>query len=137
MNRKTLFIAITIILAALTMATGRIIWPDPAGAETPQSNLIPFFVILSIFESVAFGIGIALLLYWRLAQRDLVVLIASVWLLISWWPHDNIHRVTDEHNFVYLLFIEYGFHVTLIIAGLIVAQFIIKQLKTKDTPSIN
>ena len=46
------------------------------------------------------------------------------WLLISWWPHDNFHI----HNGLYalgLLYIDYGFHVTLMIASLIVTYYIL------------
>ena len=42
------------------------------------------------------------------------------WLLISWWPHDNVYSHNGE-DMQGLLYIEYGFHVTLMAAGLILA----------------
>jgi hypothetical protein len=42
------------------------------------------------------------------------------WLLVSWWPHGHLHQVMGE-NLQGLLYIEYGFHVTAIIAGLVLA----------------
>ena len=41
------------------------------------------------------------------------------WFLISWWPHDGFHRsLTDMWTLVY---VEYAFHLTLMIAGAILA----------------
>jgi hypothetical protein len=42
------------------------------------------------------------------------------WLLVSWWPYAHLHQVVGE-NLQALLYIEYGFHVTAIIAGLVLA----------------
>ena len=42
------------------------------------------------------------------------------WLSVSWWPHGHLHQVVGE-NLEELLYIEYGFHVTAIIAGLLLA----------------
>ena len=41
------------------------------------------------------------------------------WLLVSWWPHDNLHIHTGSLQG--LLYIEYGFHMTLILSGLVLA----------------
>ncbi len=46
--------------------------------------------------------------------------LAIGWLLVSWWPHDNLH-IHVGNDMQGLLYIEYGFHVTLMICGLIVA----------------
>jgi len=40
----------------------------------------------------------------------------TLWLLGNWWVHDALH-ITTGMNPTALLWIEYGFHVTLIIAG--------------------
>jgi hypothetical protein len=42
------------------------------------------------------------------------------WLLASWWPHGHLHQVVGE-NLQGLLYIEYGFHVTLIIGAVVLA----------------
>ena len=51
------------------------------------------------------GRGLALLTYLSIG-----------WLLVNWWPHDNLQRVVGN-DFPRLIWIEYGFHMTLIPAG--------------------
>jgi hypothetical protein len=36
--------------------------------------------------------------------------------MVSWWPHDNLH-ISNGNDLRGLLFIEYGFHFTLMIAA--------------------
>ena len=121
------FVISTIVFALSSFLLSRVIWPDAPGAHIPSASLLPFFIILAIVESLAFGIGMSLLIdYWEAGKKDQFAFLAIVWLLISWWPHDNLHRVIDESNYVHLLFIEYGFHLTLIIAGFVVARYVIK-----------
>jgi hypothetical protein len=42
------------------------------------------------------------------------------WLLVSWWPHGHLHQ-HNGHDVQGFLYIEYGFHVAPMFAGLIVA----------------
>ncbi len=42
------------------------------------------------------------------------------WLLVSWWPHGHLHQ-HNGHDVQGLLYIEYGFHVAPMLAGLVVA----------------
>ena len=128
-----------ILLPALVVfPLGRVIWKDPVEAMMPSSAQLPFFILLSVFESLAFGIGIWFLVRgWELiaaapgvSKRLACWTYASIaWSLVSWWPHDNLHRANGMDT-VGLLRIEYGFHVTLIIASTIIAFFFISILKT-------
>jgi hypothetical protein len=79
--------------------------------------------------SLTFGLGVSFLLFGlplvrRFAAgsepRAWAMYLAIGWLLVSWWPHDNLHIHVGE-DMQGLLYLEYGFHVTLQIAGLIVA----------------
>lgn len=131
MNTKTKFIILTIILAVITFALSRVIWPDPADSIMhPTSAQLPFFMFLSALESVAFGVGVSFLIFgWPMVQKispenkkgATISFLAIAWLLISWWPHDNMHRVNGE-NMAGLLRIEYIFHFTLIVSALILAR---------------
>src|SRR6516164_7601141 len=49
-----------------------------------------------------------------------IMFVIIAWFLLSWWPHDNLH-LHNGLNLQGLLFIEYGFHVTLMIAGAVLA----------------
>jgi hypothetical protein len=62
----------------------------------------------------------------RLAQA---AHLAITWFLVSWWPHTSFHQTVNPDNLNALLAIEYGFHVTLVLAGLIIAFFFVTLLR--------
>lgn len=41
--------------------------------------------------------------------------------MVYWWPHLNLHRHDEADNLQGLLYIDYGFHVPLLIAAIILA----------------
>ena len=102
----------------------------------PNAALVPYFIFLSALESLAFGLGVALAILGGSNLRNragidkltVAAFIALVWLLVSWWPHDNMHRVNWIDNFEGLLRIEYTFHFTLIISGFILALYFWKKV---------
>ncbi|MBK7318874.1 hypothetical protein [Candidatus Villigracilis affinis] len=110
--------------------------PGPVGMQKA------FFILLTMIQSLAFGFGFAFLLFGREAVRSflpvegglgLAVHFAISWSLLSWWPHSNLHQTHNPDNISGLLAIEYGFHVTLILGGFIIASFIL--MKSKQSQS--
>ena len=78
---------------------------------------------------MTFGLGIAFLLFgWPIVQRmaneseilSWVLYIIIAFMLLSWWPHDNLHSMVGT-NMQRLLYIEYGFHVYQMFGGAILA----------------
>lgn len=138
MPQKLLAAAVILIFTAASFFTTFVIWPNPPGAPTPPADLAPLFAVVGLIESIAFGAGVAFLIFGgqllaRMGQgRPLTIAtyLSIAWLLISWWPHDNLHRVVGL-NFGNLIKIEYGFHGTLILAGLIVAYFFLRVLSSQ------
>lgn len=132
MNKTLKFSVVTVIVAVVAFSLSHIIWPDPLSALPPNDVQRPFFVLLEIIEAIAFGFGISFLLFvWKPISRAFenswlarLAFFSADWLLLSWWPHDNMHRITQRGNYTALLKIEYGFHLTLIIAGFILAYFL-------------
>ena len=45
------------------MALGQVIWPPDPGSPEPSAGQLPFFIFLSVFETLAFGLGISFLLF--------------------------------------------------------------------------
>ena len=133
---------ITVFFAVPAFLTGRIIWP-PASGATPGPNLLPFFILLALLEAVSFGLGMAFIVYgWPVMstlaggskRMTWVMFVCIAWLMLSWWPHDNLHT----HNGLALqglLYIEYGFHVTLMIAGAVLAFCFVKLLRSSNQSS--
>jgi hypothetical protein len=134
---KTKFIVTTIVLAIPAFLLGRMIWPDVPGAMAPLGIQLPLFMFISALEAVAFGIGVSFVIYgWSLVKRVMpadahgakLVFVSIAWLLVSWWPHDNMHRANGM-DMAGLLRIEYIFHLTLIVASAIVAYYFWKYLE--------
>ena len=91
------------------------------------------FIFVNIFESLGMGVGVAFLVtQWNNMKSHPWVLASIFWLLASWWPHDNMHRVGGHEGFGYLLGLELGFHVTIIIAGFILANFAVKTIGNRQ-----
>ena len=124
------FAGVAALFAVAAATLSRVIWPDIPGMDAPSAIQLPFFILLSVIEAAAFGLGMAFLIFgFGRAMRvagwpGKLAFLSTVWLLISWWPHDNLHRVMHEGDFWGLLRIEYGFHVTLMIAAGLVAYYL-------------
>ncbi len=139
-------VILTIILAVLAfvfspnMPLGRF-WAPAAGMPKPVGIQLYLFVLLNIFEVVTFGLGVSFLVFgWQYiraispASRALTVagFVSTAWLLISWWPHDSLHLHIGEANLGSLLAVEYGFHATLMIAGVILGAFFLSVLRRRE-----
>lgn len=129
-------VVVTLVSILVTMALDQKIWTLPPGASTPPTALVPFFISLELVAAVLFGLGVSFLIfgYGLLARaRQLVWLtnatyVSIAWLMLSWWPHGNLHRVTPPGAWTRLLYIDYGFHVSVMVATAIVAVFFIRAL---------
>jgi len=53
------------------------------------------------------------------------------WLLVSWWPHDNLHQYVGEDT-QGLIFLLYGFHMTLMLSGLILALVFLSVIRQRS-----
>ena len=129
-------VVVTLVSAFVTMALGQKIWTIPPGAAAPPAGLVPFFVILELVGDVLFGLGVSFLIFGYgllvRARQPLTLAYATyvsiAWLMLSWWPHGNLHRVTPAGAWVNLIYIDYGFHLSLMVATAIVALFFIRTL---------
>jgi hypothetical protein len=106
--------------------------PDPAGIQ------LALFIALFAAEALAFGVGIAFLLYGyplvlavapRSTGLSRAAHLAIAWLFLNWWPHDSLHVHWGESSVARLLFLEYGFHFSVIVAGLILTAFLLSALR--------
>jgi hypothetical protein len=131
---------VTALFAVPAMALGQVIWPPAPGGPEPSGGQLPFFLFLAVFEALTFGLGISFLLFgfaplkravggstWRTWALYLTV----GWFLVSWWPHDNMH-IHNGDDLQGLLYIEYGFHVTLMLSGIILAYALLTLLRSGD-----
>lgn len=138
-SRRNLIVAVvvvTLVSAMVTMALGQKIWTLPPGAAAPPAGLLPFFIMLELAGNVLFGLGVSFAVfgYGLLSQArqplwlTYATYVSIAWLMLSWWPHGNLHRVTPTGAWLNLLYIDYGFHLSLMVGTAIVALFFIRTL---------
>jgi hypothetical protein len=145
-TRRSIWIkvlVVTLIATVLAMVLGPILWPisDPPLFQTePSATQIPFFIALQIVTSLTFGLGVSFLLFGlpvvRRASADSkltawLMYLSIGWLLISWWPHGHLHQ-HNGHDLQGLLYIEYGFHVVPMLAGLILAYCFLSLIRERS-----
>ena len=123
------WILTTISIALLAFIIHPLVFHPAIGMHEPTSMQLPFLIILTIFESLALGLGITFLIFGysqvknsmiASKRQNLAVLLSISWLLSNWWIHDGLH-MANGMNMTGLIYIEYTFHVTLILAGAILA----------------
>ncbi len=136
-------VAVTLIAAVLAMVVGPILWPtsDPPLFQTePTATQLPYFIVLQVVTSLTFGLGVSFLLFGlpvvRRASADSklrawLAYLSIGWLLVSWWPHGHLHQHNGD-NMQGLLYIEYGFHVAPMLAGLIVAYCFLSLMRERS-----
>ena len=128
---RLMFIAVALLTGGAAFSLTLVLWPLPPGMVLPPENLIPFFAFMIAAESFSFGLGIAFLIFGfplvrRLAASRLAAwggYLGIAWLFMNWWPHESFHRTTLSTQFTRMIWIQYGFHLTLILAAGLVAYF--------------
>jgi hypothetical protein len=123
--------------AAVAFSLTFVIWPHPADAPMPPAGLMPVFMLLGVTDALAFGVGVAFLIFGfpllaRIGGTGPLTwgsYLAIGWWLVSWWPHLNMHRVNGA-SFEGLLTIDVVFHSTLMVAAVIVAAFFLRVIRS-------
>ena len=136
MKTKVAAVLVTLGIGIPAFALSRVIWPDPPGAPVPPTALLPFLLVPAVFEALAFGAGVAFLLFggrllqWAREARTLTLAtyIAVAWSLLNWWPHVNFHRAIGSNNLVALVEVDWAFHLTLIASAVVIAIFFMRVL---------
>jgi len=126
MNRKA-YALVTIVVAAAAFAIQ--LFLAPSDALTPPPDSFPVFAALVLLEALALGYGVTYLIGHRGRIAAMPPLLrnatfAVVWLFISPWPHDLLHRYAERGgvmNWWMLAAIELVFHLGIVPAGLLIA----------------
>lgn len=133
MKTSTKAAAVTVAIGFGALAFFPVVWQRREGAPMPDGAQLPFFIVLTLAESLLMGGGIALLLFgWplfrklpMLSQRaGLWTFLSSCWLLASWWPHIGFHVLVGEQDLWGVLKIDYAFHFTVMLASVYVLRSI-------------
>jgi hypothetical protein len=128
MNRWWRVSLLTLVIGAAAFLTGPKLWPMAPGVPQPPSSLLPFYIVLAAIEALAFGFAVAFAIFgWPAIRRlplgapwlNKALFITLCWFMGNWWMHDNLHmHIAFDMN--RLLYIEYGFHMSMLACVLIV-----------------
>ncbi|WP_412075337.1 AMP-binding protein [Streptomyces xanthophaeus] len=121
-----------IVLAFVARLLTDVIWPgstDLTGVPNPWAFL---FGTLYLFECLAFGLGVGFLFTGRSRMlshgrgRALTTAahLAVVYLLVSWWPQDNLYRLAAKQDWPRQAALVYTFNVPLMIAAAVLAFYV-------------
>ncbi|QES58366.1 hypothetical protein DEJ51_33030 [Streptomyces venezuelae] len=122
-------------LGLVAVILTNLLWPgstDLTGVPQPWAFL---FSLLYLFECAAFGVGVVFLFGGRarmLRQRRGPSLTAAAhlavsYLLLSWWPQDNLYRLAAKQDWPRQAALVYAFNVPLMIAGVVVAAYVVSK----------
>jgi hypothetical protein len=103
----------------------------------PSAAQMPYFMFEAFVEALALGLGVSFLAFglpvvcrvepaFRL--RVWLIYLSTGWALVSWWAHGGLH-MSNGDNMQRLLYIEYGFHVTLIISAAVAAYCFVSLIR--------
>ena len=85
----------------------------------------------TLAEDLSFGIGVAFLFLGHPAMARLgrpagwtvLAYLAIVWLLVAWWPQDNLYRLAAKTDWPRQAALVLAFNVTLMLAAAALAAF--------------
>ena len=136
---------VTLVLAIPAFLTGPMIWPPAEGGPAPTAGQLPFFLFLAIFEAITLGLGVSFLLFGMPVVRRIssgsklrawAMYLSIGWLMVSWWPHNNLH-INNGMDMQGLLYIEYGFHLTLMIAGIVLGYCFLSLMSEREEAGVS
>ena len=127
---------VAVILTVVMFFVENMIFPP---AFMPPMSLLPAFILLSFWDALAFGVGIAILIYlgmtyskWPKEIRGplLVLFFIAIWFTVLNWIHDGLHMSgAYPPNWVLLAVTEYTFHFPWLIFGLALAYVVTQLVK--------
>ncbi len=137
--KKLALVVVAAVLTALVFFNLDRVFP-PVGCgigapcPPPSMSTIPFLIFLDFWDALAFGVGVALLIWgaisyskWPQAIRTplLILLFIALWFTLLNWIHDGWHRVNGM-NMNGIVAIEFVFHVPWLIFGAVLAFTIVR-----------
>ena len=136
-------LAVAVLTAAAAVPLSFLLWRTPAGAATPPTTVLLLLLpVTVVMPSIAFGLGLAFLLFGRQlvaagGSRALsrAAYLGVAWLLMNWWPHSNFHRAAS--GWTAILLVDYVFHTTAIAAAGIVAIYFLRVLNERRATSMD
>lgn len=125
MKLKSKVALVTAAVAVPAFVSGPLIWPVADVGVEPTSAQLPAFLLLAVGDALLLGGGVAFMAFGlplvrRIAGgsrlRALTMYAAISYLMVSWWPHINMHNA-NGFDLGGLLVIDFLFHFPLEVAA--------------------
>jgi hypothetical protein len=132
-SRRSTWVAVvvlTLIIAVPAFLLNPIIWAPAPGGPAPTAAQIPYLLALDVMQAVFLGLGISFLIFGFPVMRRIspdsktrawAMYLSIGYLMVSWWPHIGLHVSNAPDDLQGLIYIDYLFHVPLMIAGAVLA----------------
>ena len=123
-------VLVTVIVAVAAIVLGPIMWPPAEGGPSPTAAQIPFLLFLNLVQAIVLGLGVSFLAFGLQVVRKIspdskarawAMYLSVGYLMVSWWPHINMHVHNGPGNLQGLIIIDYFFHLPSMVAALVLA----------------
>ena len=121
---------VTLLVAIPAFILGPSLFPPADVGSEPSAAQMPFFMFLGAADAMLLGLGVSFLVFGFPVLRKVspdsrarawAMYLCIGYLMVSWWPHLNLHISTPIENWQMLLYIDFLFHLPLEIAGVVLA----------------
>ncbi|MFF4820168.1 amino acid adenylation domain-containing protein [Kitasatospora sp. NPDC001309] len=132
-------VAIAIVVAFFAWGLTNVFFKGATDlSAVPDGGYHTWFELLYFFENLSFGAGMAFLFFGfpsvlrqgRSFRLSVVTYLSIFWLLASWWPQDNLYRLTAADDWTREVVMVYVFNVPLMLAAMVVVVFLLSRPKT-------
>ncbi|MFF0415401.1 amino acid adenylation domain-containing protein [Kitasatospora sp. NPDC004745] len=108
-------------------------FPGSTDVSLVPSPYDAYFRLLYLCENLAFGAGVvylaagfeAVLRQGRPYRLSVLTHLAITWLLVNWWPQDNLYRLTSATDWPRETALVFAFNIPLMLAALVVVRFVV------------
>ncbi len=131
---------VTVLVAIPAFILGPIIWPPAEGSPSPTTTQIPFLLFLNLVQAIVLGVGVSFLAFGLSVMRGIsphskvrawAMYLSIAYLMVSWWPHINMHVHNGPENLQGLIYIDYLFHLPSMIGALVLAYCFFSLLRER------
>jgi hypothetical protein len=121
---------VTLLVAIPAFVLGPALFAPADVGSAPSAAQMPYFMFLAALDAILLGLGVSFLVFGFPILREVspdsqarawAMYLSIGYLMVSWWPHLNLHMSAPIDDWQGLLYIDFLFHVPLEIASVVLA----------------
>src|SRR5918997_348060 len=130
---------VTAVVGIPAFVLGPTLFPPADVGVEPTAAQIPHFIFLAVGDALLLGLGVSFLLFGFPVMRRVspdsklrawAMYLSIGYLMVSWWPHLNLHA-SNGMDLGGLLLIDYFFHLPLEVAGVVLALSFVSLMRSR------